>query len=93
MLNDKSTNSSAIQGLILTGSRTDVDSHGRPTKMTFTADPNVYSGAFFVEAAQGTVSIKYGPNNAIAVRFDVVSVYAIGGAKEFEFFEGAFGWR
>ncbi len=29
----------------------------------------------------------------IPVRFDVVSVYAIGGSKEFEFFPGAFGWR
>jgi putative endonuclease len=29
----------------------------------------------------------------IPVRFDVVSVYAIDGAKEFEFFEGAFSWR
>jgi putative endonuclease len=31
--------------------------------------------------------------HSIPVRFDVVSVYAIRGAKEFEFFEGAFGWR
>jgi putative endonuclease len=31
--------------------------------------------------------------NMIPVRFDVVSVYAIDGVKEFEFFEGAFGWR
>jgi putative endonuclease len=30
---------------------------------------------------------------SIPVRFDVISVYAIGGSKEFEFFEGAFGWR
>jgi putative endonuclease len=30
---------------------------------------------------------------SIPVRFDVVSVYAIGGVTEFEFFEGAFGWR
>ena len=29
----------------------------------------------------------------IPVRFDVVSVYARGGAPEFEFFEAAFGWR
>lgn len=29
----------------------------------------------------------------IPVRFDVVSVYAIGGSKEFEFFPDAFGWR
>jgi hypothetical protein len=27
------------------------------------------------------------------VRFDVVSVYAIDGTTDFEFFEGAFGWR
>jgi putative endonuclease len=28
----------------------------------------------------------------IPVRFDVVSVYALGGATEFEVFQGAFGW-
>jgi putative endonuclease len=31
--------------------------------------------------------------STIPVRFDVISVYAIGGAKQFEFFPGAFGWR
>jgi putative endonuclease len=30
--------------------------------------------------------------SAIAVRFDVVSVYLLGGAPEFEVFSGAFGW-
>jgi putative endonuclease len=30
---------------------------------------------------------------AIPVRFDVVSVYLLEQAAEFEFFEGAFGWR
>lgn len=30
---------------------------------------------------------------SIPVRFDVVSVYLLGEATEFEFFEGAFGWR
>jgi putative endonuclease len=29
----------------------------------------------------------------IPVRFDVVSVYALGAATEFEVFQGAFGWR
>ena len=29
----------------------------------------------------------------IPVRFDVVSVYSLGGGTEFEIFEGAFGWR
>lgn len=36
----------------------------------------------FPEAERGT----------IPVRFDVVSVYAMGGATEFEVFQGAFGW-
>jgi putative endonuclease len=31
--------------------------------------------------------------STIPVRFDVVSVYLVGGTTEFEFFEGAFGWR
>jgi putative endonuclease len=30
---------------------------------------------------------------SVPVRFDVVSVYFIGAATEFEIFEGAFGWR
>jgi len=30
---------------------------------------------------------------SIRVRFDVVSVYLLGGITEFEFFEGAYGWR
>jgi len=29
----------------------------------------------------------------ISVRFDVVSVYRIDGTTDFEFYEGAFGWR
>ena len=31
--------------------------------------------------------------DTIAVRFDVVSVYALGVKTEFEVFQGAFGWR
>jgi putative endonuclease len=31
--------------------------------------------------------------STILVRFDVVSVYLLGDAVEFEVFEGAFGWR
>jgi hypothetical protein len=69
VLNDKSTNSAGIQGLILSGARTDVDSLGRPTHLTFTADPNVYSGVFFVDAAAGTVDIRYGAKGAITASF------------------------
>ena len=69
VLNDKSTNSAGIQGLILTGARTDVDSLGRPTHLTFTADPNIYSGVFFVDAAEGTIDIHYGAKGAITASF------------------------
>jgi hypothetical protein len=71
VLNDKSTNSSGIQGFVLHGDRTNVDSLGRPTHLTFVPDPNIYSGTFFVEAGQGTVDIRYGagPNHPVTVTF------------------------
>ena len=34
-----------------------------------------------------------GERAGIPVRFDVVSVYLVGGTREFEIFRGAFGWR
>ena len=34
-----------------------------------------------------------GERRSIAVRFDVVSVYSVGGSVEFAVFQGAFGWR
>ena len=70
VLNDKSTNSSGLVGLVLTGDRLAVDSHGRPTHLTFSVDPNVYSGIFFVDAGTGTVDITYGANNATHVSFN-----------------------
>jgi hypothetical protein len=77
VLNDKSTNSSGIAGFDLTASRTAVDSQGRPTQLTFGADPNIYSGIFYVEAAQGTVTITYGAKNAVKVTFQGL-VYTTG---------------
>lgn len=72
VLEDKNTNSSGIQGFDLRGDRTKVDSLGRPTELQFAADPNIYSGAYFVEAATGTVSIKYGagPDHPITAVFN-----------------------
>ncbi len=70
VLNDKSTNSSGIQGFDILGKVTDVDSKGRPTRLTFAADPNIYSGAFFVEAGQGTLTIQYGAKNSIKANFN-----------------------
>lgn len=71
VLQDKNTNSGAIQGFILRGDRTKVDSLGRPTQLQFVADPNIYSGAYFVEAAEGVVDITYGdgPNHPVVVKF------------------------
>jgi len=69
VLNDKNINSGGIQGFILTGSRADIDAQGRPTRLTFQGDPNIYSGVFNVEAAEGTTSITYGPKNSVRVTF------------------------
>jgi hypothetical protein len=71
VLNDKSTGTSGILGLVLVGDRSNVDQFGRPTKMTFTGDPNIYSGAFSVAGAEGTVTIRYGngPKQQTVVTF------------------------
>ncbi len=61
-LDDKNNNSGGVVGLDLLA--THVDAKGRPTTLTFTADPNVYGGIFFVDSAAGTVHITYGKNTA-----------------------------
>jgi hypothetical protein len=66
VLEDKNVNSGGIIGLVLQGNRTDVDQFGRPTKMTFQADPNIYSGVFFIDTASGTVNIHYNNTNGSA---------------------------
>jgi len=77
ILQDKNTSSQAIVGLVLKGDRTAVDSKGRPTRLTLSADPNIYSGMFFVDAATGTVDIRYGPNKSVTVIFNA-QVYTSG---------------
>jgi hypothetical protein len=77
VLQDKNNNSSAVVGFILQGNRTDVDSQGRPTKLELTADPNIYSGVFYSNAAEGTVTITYGPKNTAHVAIDA-RVYTSG---------------
>jgi hypothetical protein len=59
VLNDKNTNGSGIVGLDLTAPPGSLDALGRPTTLTFTADPNIYSGIFFADTANGTVQIRY----------------------------------
>jgi hypothetical protein len=64
-LDDKNNNSGGVVGLDLVA--TAFDAKGRPTQLTFTADPNVYGGIFFVDSAFGTVNITYGKNSATSV--------------------------
>ena len=66
-LDDKNNNSGGVIGLDLVADATSFDAKGRPTRLTFTADPNVYGGIFFVASATGTVHITYGKNSATSV--------------------------
>jgi hypothetical protein len=67
VLEDKNTNSGGVIGLLLQGNRSDVDSFGRPTKLTFTSDPNIYGGVFFVTTSSGTATIHYNNSNGSAI--------------------------
>lgn len=66
-LDDKNNNSGGVVGLDLLADPTSFDAKGRPTRLTFTADPNVYGGIFFVDSAVGRVHITYGKNTATTV--------------------------
>jgi hypothetical protein len=65
-LEDKNNNSAGNFGLMLTAVPGSLDRFGRPTAMTFTADPNIYSGAFYTDSATGTVTIRYSKGAARA---------------------------
>jgi hypothetical protein len=62
LMNDKNVNSGGTLGLDLTVTPDGFDGFGRPTKMTFTQDANIYSGTFFVNTSSGTVTVKYQPS-------------------------------
>jgi hypothetical protein len=59
VLQDKNTNSGGIVGLDLVADPGSLDRQGRPTRATFTADPNIYGGIFYFDTASGTVRIHY----------------------------------
>jgi hypothetical protein len=66
-LQDKNTNSGAQLGLRLQGLTPQTfDQAGRPTTLTFSSDPNVYSGIYFADTAAGTVKIHYSKGSATA---------------------------
>src|SRR5262249_36792758 len=67
-LEDKNNNSSGQLGLQLKGSTPQTfDKQGRPTSLTFTADPNIYSGIYFAFTGAGTVQIRYSKGSATAI--------------------------
>jgi hypothetical protein len=67
-LEDKNNNSSGQIGLRLEGVTPQTfDKAGRPTQMTFTNDPNIYSGIYFANTAAGTVTIRYSKGSATAI--------------------------
>ena len=63
-LDDKNNNSGGVVGLDLLADPTSFDAKGRPTRVTFTSDPNVYGGIFYVDQSAGVATIKYGKNTA-----------------------------
>jgi hypothetical protein len=67
VLEDKNNNSSGIIGLPLTAVPNAVDRLGRPTQLTFTQDPNIYSGIDFVNSSTGTLNITYSKGSATAI--------------------------
>ena len=63
-LDDKNNNSGGTVGLDLSADPTSFDAKGRPTRLFFTSDPNIYSGIFYVSQSEGVATIKYGRNTA-----------------------------
>ncbi len=61
---DRNINANSSLGIDLTGSQaTAVDAAGRPTQFTWTIDDNTSAGIYVEAVGQGTVNIKYIPNN------------------------------
>jgi hypothetical protein len=76
-LEDKNANAGGQLGLVLQGLTPQTfDKAGRPTRMTFTSDPNIYAGPFFADTAKGTVDIRYSKGSATATFNGLV--YTIG---------------
>lgn len=63
-LDDKNNNSGGTVGLDLAADPTSYDRQGRPTRVFFTSDPNIYSGIFYVSQSSGVATIKYGRGTA-----------------------------
>jgi hypothetical protein len=66
-LQDKNTAGGTQLGLDLAFDASSVDRRGRPTRGTWAADPNIYSGPDYFAQGSGTVRIRYSKGNASVV--------------------------
>lgn len=64
-MQDRNNNSGAQLGLDL--AVTQLDRFGRPTAGTFVNDPNIYSGIYYNDTAEGSFKIRYFGNQAAVV--------------------------
>ncbi len=76
VLEDKNNNSSGIVAFDVVADPSSLDHAGRPTRLTFTGDPNIYSGIFFINTSSGTVRVSY--HNGVARAVFQGSVYTSG---------------
>lgn len=66
-LQDKNLSGGTQLGLDLAFDKASVDVRGRPTRGTWTADPNIYSGADYFAQGGGSVRIRYSKGVASVV--------------------------
>jgi hypothetical protein len=58
-MQDRNINSSGAIAFDLVADPMSLDRRGRPTRLTFTGDPNIYSGVDYANTSNGTVTIRY----------------------------------
>lgn len=63
-LQDRNINSSGAIAFDLEADPKSLDRWGRPTRLTFSINSNIFSGIYYDPQASGTVQIRYGKNSA-----------------------------
>ena len=61
---DRNLNSGGAIAFDLEADPKSLDRWGRPTRLTFTINSNIFSGIYYDPQASGTVQIRYGKNSA-----------------------------
>ena len=66
-MQDRNNNSGGQMAFDLTIDPSSVDRFGRPTRATFVNDPNIYSGIYYFNTANGSMKIRYFGHQAAVV--------------------------